>query len=732
MKCLIAALLFGAVAASAALAAPTVALHLHTVSNHAHLISGGQALVRIEVPDEIDHARVRVELDGVDVTERFRAVPGEGALLGLVTGLRIGENRLAAGVPGGAVAASLTIVNHTSAGPIVSGPHVQPFICQAERFLLPDGTSPKVLDADCAIETTVHYVYVPAGEREFKPLPGGRSLPADVAMTTTVNGARVPFVVRVETGTLNRGIYQNAVLHDPTSEAAPDPFTRLRGWNGRLIGLHGSGCTGGWYVQGAAQGGNLLDPERLGEGYAIFINTLNHPSNSCNPVLAAEATMMGKEHFIETFGVPDFAVATGCSGGAYTSLQVADLMPGLFDGVHVSCTYPDALSIALAGLDARLLANYFLNGNPAGFTEAQMVAVSGHANARAWYDLALQAARTDPIPGREERIPASPIGGPYRSGVFHADVPEALRYHPERNSGGARPTVFDWARNVYGVDPETGFARRPFDNEGVQYGLAALNAGSISADQFLDLNERIGGYDHDSNYAATRSVGDVGAIERAHRSGTSLSGGGGLAAIPVFDWSNIYDEENFYHYQWFHFAVRERMREQNGHIHNHVMWRGGPPITQRSGALNEMAAAQSWDVFIDWVAAYTADRSGAPQLERVLKHKPAAAGDACYGVGEVPELIYETQTLGVTPDTRCNALWPSWSFPRKEAGGPLHANNLKCELRPLDPGDYRGGFTESEWRRLREIFPDGVCDWERPGAGFRSVEPWWSLGPGTD
>ena len=30
----------------------------------------------------------------------------------------------------------------------------------------------------------------------------------------------------------------------------------------------------------------------------------------------------------------------------------------------------------------------------------------------------------------------------------------------------------------------------------MQYGLAALNAGVITKAQFLDLNERIGGYDH--------------------------------------------------------------------------------------------------------------------------------------------------------------------------------------------------------------------------------------------
>ena len=93
---------------------------------------------------------------------------------------------------------------------------------------------------------------------------------------------------------------------------------------------------------------NILDPvARLGEGYALFINTLNHPTNSCNAFLAGETTMMGKEHFIETFGVPLYTVSIGGSGGAYTSLQVADAFPGLFDGVDIDATFPDALAIAL-------------------------------------------------------------------------------------------------------------------------------------------------------------------------------------------------------------------------------------------------------------------------------------------------------------------------------------------------------------------------------------------------
>ena len=74
------------------------------------------------------------------------------------------------------------------------------------------------------------------------------------------------------------------------------------------------------------------------------------------------------------------------------------------------------------------------------------------------------------------------------------------------NPKGARPTVFDAAQNIYGVNPATGAALRPFDNIGVQYGLNALNAGAITPAQFLDLNEKIGGYRSGRQLHAPRST----------------------------------------------------------------------------------------------------------------------------------------------------------------------------------------------------------------------------------
>ncbi len=84
----------------------------------------------------------------------------------------------------------------------------------------------------------------------------------------------------------------------------------------------------------------------------------------------------------------------------------------------------------------------------------------------------------------------------------------SLVYDPKTNPTGARCTVTDLRVNIYGRDPKTGFARKPDDNVGVQYGLAALNKKTITADEFLSLNEHVGGNDVDGNFIKARSVGD--------------------------------------------------------------------------------------------------------------------------------------------------------------------------------------------------------------------------------
>jgi len=681
-------------------------LDIATLSTHADRVSGGDVLVQIT--SDASGAGT-VTLNGVDVTSAFHPGTAANTVVGLLTGLNLGKNTLAAG------GKSLVITNYSIKGPIVSGPYVQPFICQTQDFRLPDGTTLGIpIDVDCSAPTKIIYLYRPTDGTALIPLPSTSNLPANVAMTTTLTGLTVPFVVRVETGTMDRGIYQNAILHDPTSEPAPTPFTPPKAWNKRLLAQHGAGCPGGWYIQGAAEGTNILtgtNLTRLGEGWGIFINTLQNPSTSCNATVAGEATMMGKEHFIETFGVPTYTLSTGSSGGAITSEGVGNTFPGLFDGILISNAFPDTLAIPMSGADGHLLAHYFTVTNPAGFTVDQQVAVSGYKGQQAWYDAANQSGRIDPVPGRVD-IPG------YSSAVWNAAVPVALRYNPVTNPGGARPTMFDWVRNIYGRAPVTGFGLSPFDNVGIQYGLAALNSGAITTTQFLDLNQSIGGVDQDFNYVANRSVGDAGAIKRTYQAGLNMDGSGGLRDIPVFDMGG-YNDTSGYHYQWYRFAIRERLREANGDVGNHVMWRGA-----------SVPQPKAWQLLNMWVLAVKQDHSSLTDHQKVVLHRPSVLVDGCWP--STSQFVAEPQTLSSAPNTTCNTVYPSWTNPRFVAGGPIQANRYKCQLKPINLADYTVTFPPAEIARLSSTFPAGVCDWSKPGVNQTGVVTWPSFGPSPD
>jgi hypothetical protein len=697
------------VAAAIGTAGAQGSVTITAVSTDASLVTGGDVLVRIAFPSRLPADSLEVSVAGRDVSKAFRPAPEAGAFVGLISGLANGRNVIEASARSGHAHGSLEIISYPITGPVISGPWQQPFICQTTDFELPDGSKlGPPLDANCSARTVVQHVYRSTADPEtLKPLPAG-ALPADVAKTTTTDGKTVNFIVRVETGTMNRGIYQNAVLHDPTTDPEPSPFAPPKGWNRRLIAQHGAGCPSGWYIQGGRFGVNILDNPQLAKGYALFINTLNHPTNSCNAFLAGETTMMGKERFIETFGVPFYTISTGGSGGAYTSLQVADAFPGLIDGVSIRATFPDALAIALAGLDARLLMHYFTATNPTAFSEKQQVAVSGYSGVKAFLDAANQAQRTDPVPERTD------LEG-YQSARWNAAVPQEKRYHPAANPRGARPTIFDAARNIYGVDPATGFALRPFDNTGVQYGLNALKAGAITIAQFLDLNERIGGVDHDSNYVVQRTKGDEGAIKRAYQAGMTLSGAGGLASIPIFD-NATSNEDGGYHYGWFHYALRERLQQANGNADNMVMWRS-------------VSGSAAEKLFASWVDAYKADTSADPQRVKVLRARPGAGVEGCFDRAEPPVFIAEPLLFSSKPVSRCTSLYPVYSNVRHEAGGPLAANILKCQLKPADARDYPSSLSAADLARLKQIFPTGVCDWTKPGINQVPVTPWASFGP---
>lgn len=682
------------------------AYEVDVVSSKPYLVSGGDALVRVHAPDG-----TTITLNGVDISDSFR--PAYGTLLGLVEGLAEGANTLTVGTT------ELELTNYPAAGPMISGPHEEPFICGvAEANVALTGESlGEPLDEDCSAATRIDYVYL-STDGEFHPLPDGNR-PSDVAETRTLSGATVPFIVRVETGTVNRAIYESALLHDP-NDPIPGPWTPRTGWNGKLIYTHGGGCQSGWHVQGNRTGG-VLHEGLLRDGFAVTSSSLNVYGQNCNDLLASETHMMVKEQFIESYGEPIYTVGTGCSGGSYQSHQTADNYPGVFDGIIVSCSFPDVISATGATVaDTRLLHYFFEQTAPGTFTKDQQKAVAGFGEWANMPGLSRSAERIDPV--FDESVAAEAQGG----GIKDIEALREARYDPQSNPTGFRPTIYEHAITVYGKDPVTGFAGRPLDNVGIQYGLVALNDGTISTEQFLDLNERIGGYDADANHVPERHVADPHAARMARATGRILYGGGGLATTPVIDFRTYTDDRvnGDIHMIVHQYSTRARMMEANGHTDNHVMVVGG-----KWGFTDEEPDQRELFHQMDaWLTAIAADASTGDIGQKVAANRPSDLADGCWDNRSEPRQWIEEPLLYGSGGT-CQELYPAFATPRLVAGSPLTHDIVKCALKPVEADDYEVALTAAEIERLEAIFPEGVCDWSQPGQYEGYQGTWLSFGP---
>ena len=696
-------------------------LRIESVSTRPYLVTGGDVLLRITAGDDLDLSEVRVSANGEDVTGEFSPSAQGSPMIGLVQGLRMGHNEIEARVPGSEATATLELTNYPISGPIISGPHEIPFLCQTEEFTTAAGeTLGPPLDEHCSVETRVEYVYLSELDGEFKAYGGSRAgaRPVDMAEATTLDGETVPFIVRVQTGTINRAIYQSAMLHDP-ADPMPDPWTRSRGWNGKLVYTHGGGCRSGWFQQGRSTG-TVLNEGLLGMGYGVTSASLNVYGQNCNDLLASETHIMVKERFVESYGEPIYSIATGSSGGSYQSHQTADNYPGVFDGIIVSSSFPDVTSATIFTLaDARLLSFYFTEVAPGEFTENEQRLVSGFGSWGSIPNMSRGAARIDATfsANASEEEQGAEVSLPEL---------EPLRYSSSQPDG-IRATVYDHTVNVYGVDPSTGFAARPLDNFGVQYGLDVLNSGQLTKAQFLALNRDVGGYDADLNHVPERHRADPTAARRALDTGRILYGGAGLATTPVIDFRDYRDhrEGGDIHMIVHQFSTRARLAAANGHTDNHVMNVGGLwGFTEEEP--DQGVLFRQMD---RWLTAIQADDESGRLSEKVVRAKPADLVDNCWdnrGQGRVNV----TEPLAHDGAGVCNDIYPVYATARHVAGAPLANNIVSCHLKPLDPADYEVGFSGEEWDALEAIFPDGVCDWARGdlhGEGYQGT--WLSFGP---
>src|SRR5882672_7777077 len=582
-------------------------LSIVTLSTRPSYVSGGDVLVRVGVSRRVALSDVEVRLNGADVTSAFLPDASGDALVGLVAGLRNGDNLITAAARRASRTARLEVRNSPSSGPVFGGPHQSPWICETAA----PGLGPPPASGPCVAPTIYEWFYR-ASNNTFKPLTSlSRPFPSDLVQTTTIDGRTVDYIVRVESGTINESIYRIAILDDPTNPIRdrwsaggkkPGP-----GWNGKLSFPYGGGC-GPAFRSGRNAVSSALANDPLSLGFAVAFGTRNTLGNGCNFVVSAETMMMIKEHFAEQYGVPRFTIGSGGSGGSMQQHFIAQNYPGLLDAITPGISYSDLVSILPDVTDCGLLNNYFDNiANPADWPPARRSKVDGYPAGATVGGVAGTTCK--PSWNAFAHIWVSPFNG------FDAVVPLASRYDPTSNPGGARGSFTDGMINVFGFDSHTGFARTVFDNVGVQYGLNALNRGQITPDEFLDLNEKIGGIDVDGNSAPDRTAANLRGLEIAYGNGVVTSGQN--LTLPIIDTRNYTDEVIDIHTRIRTFAKLERLKKANGTTANEVNW-----LTPRLGAAGVNIAQLALRAHNEWLENIGADATRDSYATKVIRNKP--------------------------------------------------------------------------------------------------------------
>lgn len=755
-------------------------VEIRATSNRADLVSGGDVTLEITLPATGSTQGLQVDVGGRDVSSAFR-LQADGKFRGVVTGLADGVNLITASTLN-TRPATLTVTNAPRHGPVFSGAQIKPFYCATPVAQVVNGNTPAsnasglsgTPDANCNIATETKLYYrsttagcslglpdptatttatataVPANPTPpanacFKPYTVG-STPGDLATTTTDAGVTVPYIVRVERGTMNRGIYDIAVLHNPAQ--GWNPLAPQAGWNGKVVFNFGA-STGQPRRQTRPATAWSGSDAQLRRGVMIVANSMTDSSRNSNRVMMSETVMMMKEHISDTYGPIKFTIGSGCSGGSINSNMAASIMPGLLDGVTTTCTYPDSESTSIEVGDCVGLVEAYQKPGwlalMAGLTQAEInarkAAINGHPDqsaCHAWFNAFGSNGKAGVY---NQRLVANNTTGAIfqqPTATNNCELPNSAVYDPARPTETAslpRCNAWSWGESIWGKVPGSPAAKDTRDNVGVQYGLKALRDGVIGAEEFVTLNELVGGNDRDSTPRAERSTADADALAIAYRAGIVASGKQ-LAKTAIIDMRG-WDDSNItvppgntpgtipIHHQWFSFGIRDRIVAEAGNANNQALWRFARTGLTPPGTM-------AFDAFVamdQWLTVLKADTSGASIENKVRSARPASTADFCILPTDA------TQTVKTTNAATCDAdpfLKPSLS-PRQVAGGPRAEDVLKCQLKPLLRTDYAAGtFSDAQWARLQAVFSTGVCDWSKPGVGQQAaVSPLsFAAGPG--
>lgn len=678
---------------------------IQVLSSRADLVASGEALVRVTLPQGSPITRLRVTVGRRDETSHFARQSATEAD-GLVTGLALGRNVVTAVLPNGS-GARITLTNHPNGGPLFAGPQIQPWACQAGAR-----------DKRCDQPATYTYYYESTNPAKTGLQPyDTKNPPSDVATTTTQTGVTVPFIVRLETGYQDRDQYQIAALDQPGK-----PWTAVRPqaqFARKLLITHGGGC-GNSYTEGPTP--SVLSYQQqpdnpdsavwaLGKGWAVMSTTLDNNGVNCDVALAAESLLMAKERVIDRYGPLTFTVGVGCSGGSLTQQWVANAYPGIYQGVLLACSFPDTWTAGTQVFDYHLLNHYFESPSAwsagVAWTPTQMAAVEGSSDP-------VNSATSDELFYGQGLDPSYACPGTTTSNRYSST-----------NPGGVRCSSNDFAINVFGPRAKQrwggqerqlrrGFAGLPLDNTGVQYGLAALKAGQITPAQFVDLNTKIGGLNPENlSPVASRNVTDPFALKAAYRSGM-INEANNYNQTAIIDCRGT--NPDLAHDTFRSFALRARLDRDFGNHANQLIWEGPGPLDADRNCQQDSLVSMD-----QWLTAIHRDHRDLSVSQKIKRDKPAGLTDRCYdGVGNV------------LADALCpSALVPIEATPRTVAGDAITTDTNECRLQPLKRSSYGVTITVEQWTALDRAYPNGVCDFSKPGVDQHGTVPWMTYATTT-
>ncbi len=653
--------------------------------------------------------------------------------------------------------------------PLFAGPMQYPFLCQTEESglgqpiidnhsgvgipvyeVLEDGTINKDVikgySQDCALPTQVHYYYQLEAKGKYTKLSPEALIRAQSNLHSLPDAKHW---LRIETGTINRFIYALLLPIAKEEIALDSPSSR---WNNKLIYHFKGGISIGFH-QGILKLKHITKDleQSLNDGYAIAYSTGTETSNHYDIWLSEDTAMRVKKQFITRYGEPLYTVGLGGSGGAIQQYLLAQNRPGIIDAGIAQYSYPDMVTQISYALDCELFDYYFdvLDEDNEHWQDWEnrerllgLSHVQGAENKYGHFKMITDILRF--------KWPSAPAGasecsngwrGPHatiNNPAFNADY---FQYSEDIRS---RTQWSHWSNLVsfYGTDDQ-GWANSLFDNEGVQYGLAALKTGDINVETFISLNQHIGGWKPQSEMEneyywhfsgqgelyqfklwsqhnmthngeknmAARTQANPGAVAAAYKSGHLFTG---LLEIPIIDLRHYLDETLDIHHSWASFSTRQRIESMFGKSDQQLIWTAMKPHNPVPDALE---AIDQWMMNI---------REN-PQ-KSLASNRPANINDRCYD--ESGTLVFDGKSAwdgnwNQRPEGPCLQKYPMKSSSRLIAGDNMQSETLKCALQPvakaIENGLYHPVDMTPYLSQLESTFPTGVCDYEQTPIGKPST-----------